>query len=105
MSFMAVLDAEGDRALFRRGTERTSLWTRASEGGGGRVRPTTGPDLQDAVAVGSDRILALAKQLVERNGAWLSFESEKGRGSTFRIHLPPALELAGEASADGSLAS
>ncbi len=43
--------------------------------------------------------LALAKQLVERNGAWLSFESEKGRGSVFRIHFPPTLELAGEAAA------
>jgi signal transduction histidine kinase len=48
--------------------------------------------------------LALAKQLVERNGASLSFESEKGRGSTFRIHLPPTLELAGEASTAGSRA-
>jgi signal transduction histidine kinase len=49
--------------------------------------------------------LALAKQLVERNGAWLSFESEKGRGSTFRIHLPATVELTGEANSASSPAA
>jgi signal transduction histidine kinase len=48
--------------------------------------------------------LALAKQLVERNGASMSFESEKGRGSVFCIHFPRDLEIGGEASAAGSAA-
>jgi signal transduction histidine kinase len=43
--------------------------------------------------------LALAKQLVERNGASISFESEKSRGSVFRIHFPSDLEITGETSA------
>ncbi len=46
--------------------------------------------------------LALAKQLLERNGAILSFESEKGRGSVFRIDFPQTLEVAGETSPAGS---
>ena len=48
--------------------------------------------------------LALAKQLIERNGASMSFESEKGRGSVFCIHFPRDLEIGGEASAAGSAA-
>ncbi len=37
--------------------------------------------------------LALAKKLVERNGASLSVESEKDKGSVFRIHFPAGSEI------------
>jgi signal transduction histidine kinase len=37
--------------------------------------------------------LVLAKKLLERNGASLSVESEKGKGSVFRIHFPRAIEV------------
>jgi signal transduction histidine kinase len=47
--------------------------------------------------------LALAKQLLERIGAVLSFESDKGRGSVFRIDFPQILEVAGEARPAGSV--
>jgi PAS domain S-box-containing protein len=38
--------------------------------------------------------LALARVLIERSGGSLSVESEKGVGTTFRIHLEPSMDAA-----------
>jgi signal transduction histidine kinase len=39
---------------------------------------------------GSGLGLAIAERIAHRYGADISAESEPGRGSTFRVHLPPS---------------
>ena len=40
---------------------------------------------------GSGLGLAITKRFLERNGAWISVETEVGKGTTFSVHFPPAV--------------
>jgi signal transduction histidine kinase len=58
------------------------------------------------VGSGTGQGLALARSIVEQHGGSISFETEVGRGTTFRIRLPVASTPAptrGPATVEGSV--